>query len=98
MSKTKKTESKFTTWLKNLQEKRRVVVLDEDSFEEKRNFTTSKFSLLVFFLFSVTPCASWHVVIVSKYDLWMIPSAKEKQATQKLCDLQTQNAPFLKIN
>jgi len=53
MSKTKKTESKFTTWLKNLQEKRRVVVLDEDSFEEKRNFTTSKFSLLVFFLFSV---------------------------------------------
>ena len=53
MSKTKKTESKFTTWLKNLQEKRRVVVLDEDSFEEKRNFTTSKFSLLVFFLFSI---------------------------------------------
>ena len=53
MSKTKKTESKFTTWLKNLQEKRRVVVLDEDSFEEKRNFTTSKFSLLVFFHFSV---------------------------------------------
>ena len=34
--------------VKNLQEKRRVVVLDEDSFEEKRNFTTSKFSLLVF--------------------------------------------------
>ncbi|MDA7787500.1 M23 family metallopeptidase, partial [bacterium] len=33
--------------------KRRVVVLDEDSFEEKRNFTTSKFSLLVFFLFSI---------------------------------------------
>ena len=53
MGKTKKTESKFTTWLKNLQEKRRVVVLDEGSFEEKRNFTTSKFSLLVFFLFSV---------------------------------------------
>tara|TARA_B110001450_G_scaffold6306_1_gene6511 strand:- start:15 stop:914 length:900 start_codon:yes stop_codon:yes gene_type:complete len=53
MSKTKKTESKFTTWLKNLQKKRRVVVLDEDSFEEKRNFTTSKFSLLVFFLFSI---------------------------------------------
>jgi murein DD-endopeptidase MepM/ murein hydrolase activator NlpD len=53
MGKTKKTQSKFTTWLKNLQEKRRVVVLDEDSFEEKRNFTTSKFSLLVYFLFSV---------------------------------------------
>ena len=35
MGKTKKTESKFTTWLKNLQEKRRVVVLDEGSFEEK---------------------------------------------------------------
>jgi len=53
MGKTKKTESKFIIWLKNLQEKRRVVVLDEGSFEEKRNFTTSKFSLLLFFLFSV---------------------------------------------
>tara|TARA_B100000965_G_C19499774_1_gene716903 strand:+ start:178 stop:1077 length:900 start_codon:yes stop_codon:yes gene_type:complete len=53
MGKTKKTESKFIIWLKNLQEKRRVVVLDEGSFEEKRNFTTSKFSLLLFFLFSI---------------------------------------------
>ena len=61
MSKTKKTESKFTTWLKNLQEKRRVVVLDEDSFEEKRNFTTSKFSLLVFFLFSYKQVSLGHL-------------------------------------
>ena len=53
MGKTKKPESKFIIWLKYLQEKRRVVVLDEDSFEEKRNFTTSKFSLLLFFLFSI---------------------------------------------
>ena len=53
MGKTIKTKSKFTIWIKNLQEKKRVVVLDEGSFEEKRNFTTSKFSLLLFFLFSI---------------------------------------------
>ena len=53
MGKKKKPQSKFTIWLKNLQEKRRVVILDEGSFEEKRNFTTSKFSILVLFLFSL---------------------------------------------
>ena len=35
------------TWLQNLQEKRRIVVLDFENFEEKRNYTTSKFSLFI---------------------------------------------------
>ena len=45
MSNSQPTESGFKNWINNLQEKRRVVVLDEESFEEKRNFTTSKFTI-----------------------------------------------------
>ena len=35
MSNSKKAESGFKNWINDLQEKRRVVVLDEESFEEK---------------------------------------------------------------
>ena len=34
-----------------VQEKRRIVVLDFDSYEEKRNYITSKFTLFIFFSF-----------------------------------------------
>jgi len=49
MSKKKKTL--IQSWLNNLQEKRRIVVLDFDSYEEKRNYITSKFTLFIFFSF-----------------------------------------------
>ena len=49
MSKKKKT--RIQSWMNNLQEKRRIVVLDFDSFEEKRNYITSKFTLFIFFCF-----------------------------------------------
>jgi murein DD-endopeptidase MepM/ murein hydrolase activator NlpD len=53
MNKSKESKSKFKKWIYNLQQTRRILVLDEGSFEEKRNFTTSKFSLIIFILFSI---------------------------------------------
>ncbi len=43
------------TWLDNLQEKRRIVVLDFENYEEKRNYITSKLSLFIIcsFLFII---------------------------------------------
>jgi murein DD-endopeptidase MepM/ murein hydrolase activator NlpD len=43
----------FKAWLNGLQKKRRIVILDYDSFEEKRNYITSKFSLFILFSFFV---------------------------------------------
>ena len=48
----KKKENRIRKWLTGLQEKRRIVVLDFDSFEERRNFTTSKFSIFILFTFT----------------------------------------------
>ena len=53
MTNSQPTKSRFKSWINNLQETRRIVVLDEGSFEEKRNFTTSKFSIIVIILFSI---------------------------------------------
>lgn len=53
MSKTKKENNIFKAWLNGLQEKRRIVILDYDSFEEKRNYITSKFSLFILFSFFI---------------------------------------------
>jgi murein DD-endopeptidase MepM/ murein hydrolase activator NlpD len=87
MGKTKKNESKFTIWLKNLQEKRRVVVLDEDSFEEKRNFTTSKFSLLVFFLFSVIMFSILFFLLISYSSIkTFVPGYPSVSAQKELID------------
>ena len=48
MPKKKKEPSRFKRFLIDFQRKKRVVVLDKVSFEEKRVFNVSKFSLLVF--------------------------------------------------
>ena len=53
MTNSQPSKSRFKSWINNLQETRRIVVLDEGSFEEKRNFTTSKFSIIVIILFSI---------------------------------------------
>ncbi len=47
----KKKKNLIRNWINNLQEKRRIVVLDFDSYEEKRNYITSKFTLFIFFSF-----------------------------------------------
>lgn len=51
MSKTNKKSNVLKAWLDGLQEKRRIVILDYESFEEKRNYITSKFSLFILFSF-----------------------------------------------
>ena len=48
----KKRENRIRKWLTGFQEKRRIVVLDFDSFEERRNYTTSKFSIFILFTFT----------------------------------------------
>ena len=48
----KKKENRIRKWLTGFQEKRRIVVLDFDSFEERRNYTTSKFSIFILFTFT----------------------------------------------
>ena len=47
----KKKKNLIRNWINNLQEKRRIVVLDFDSYEEKRNYITSKFTLFILFSF-----------------------------------------------
>ena len=47
----KKKKNLIRNWINNLQEKRRIVVLDFESYEEKRNYITSKFTLFIFFSF-----------------------------------------------
>ena len=47
----KKKKPLLQNWINNLQEKRRIVILDFDSYEEKRNYITSKFTLFIFFSF-----------------------------------------------
>ena len=83
MGKRKKPQSKFTIWLKNLQEKRRVVILDEGSFEEKRNFTTSKFSLFILFLFSIIVFSLGGFLLISNTSLKTLISGYPSPTAQK---------------
>lgn len=87
MGKRKKPQSKFTIWLKNLQEKRRVVILDEGSFEEKRNFTTSKFSILVLFLFSLIVFSILFFLLISYSSIkTFVPGYPSASAQKELVD------------
>ena len=87
MGKKKKPQSKFTIWLKNLQEKRRVVILDEGSFEEKRNFTTSKFSILVLFLFSLIVFSILFFLLISYSSIkTFVPGYPSASAQKELVD------------
>ena len=87
MGKRKKPQSKFTIWLINLQEKRRVVILDEGSFEEKRNFTTSKFSILVLFLFSLIVFSILFFLLISYSSIkTFVPGYPSASAQKELVD------------
>ena len=87
MGKKKKPQSKFTIWLKSLQEKRRVVILDEGSFEEKRNFTTSKFSILVLFLFSLIVFSILFFLLISYSSIkTFVPGYPSASAQKELVD------------
>jgi len=83
MTDSKKTETKFKNWVKKLQERRRVVVLDEESFEEKRNFTTSKLSLFIIFLFGVIIFSTITFFLISYTSLKTFISGYPNPTTQK---------------
>ena len=51
MAKKNKEASKFRNWFNRVQEKKRIIILDVDNFEEKRSYTTSKFNVFVLLSF-----------------------------------------------
>ena len=61
----KKKKNLIRNWINNLQEKRRIVVLDFDSYEEKRNYITSKFTLFIFFSFLLIVFATLIFLLIS---------------------------------
>ena len=83
MVNSKKAESGFKKWINNLQEKRRIVVLDEESFEEKRNFTTSKFSIFILFLFGIIVFSITIFLLISYTSLKTFISGYPNPTTQK---------------
>ena len=51
MAKKNKEASKFRNWFNRVQEKKRIIILDIDNYEEKRSYTTSKFNVFVLLSF-----------------------------------------------
>lgn len=51
MAKKNKKASKFRDWFNRAQEKKRIIILDVDNYEEKRSYTTSKFNVLIILSF-----------------------------------------------
>lgn len=47
MAKKNKKASKFRDWFNRAQEKKRIIILDVDNYEEKRSYTTSKFNVFI---------------------------------------------------
>ncbi len=47
MAKKIKKASKFRDWFNRAQEKKRIIILDVDNYEEKRSYTTSKFNVFI---------------------------------------------------
>ena len=83
MTNSQPTKSRFKSWINNLQETRRIVVLDEGSFEEKRNFTTSKFSIIVIILFSIIVFGTLFFFIISATSLKTFISGYPNPTLQK---------------
>ena len=51
MAKKNKKGSKFRDWFNRAQEKKRIIILDVDNYEEKRSYTTSKFNVFIILSF-----------------------------------------------
>ena len=51
MAKKNKEASKLRNWFNRTQEKKRIIILDVDNYEEKRSYTTSKFNVFVLLSF-----------------------------------------------
>ena len=83
MTNSQPTKSRFKSWINNLQETRRIVVLDEGSFEEKRNFTTSKFSIIVIILFAIIVYGTLFFFLISATSLKTFISGYPNPTLQK---------------
>tara|TARA_B100001248_G_scaffold130876_1_gene98145 strand:- start:131 stop:1033 length:903 start_codon:yes stop_codon:yes gene_type:complete len=51
VAKKNKKASKFRDWFNRAQEKKRIIILDVDNYEEKRSYTTSKFNVFILLSF-----------------------------------------------
>ena len=51
MARKNKKASKFRDWFNRAQEKKRIIILDVDNYEEKRSYTTSKFNVFIILSF-----------------------------------------------
>jgi len=51
VAKKNKKASKFRDWFNRAQEKKRIIILDVDNYEEKRSYTTSKFNVFIILSF-----------------------------------------------
>ena len=51
MAKKNKKASKFRDWFNRAQEKKRIIILDVDNYEEKRSYRTSKFNVFIILSF-----------------------------------------------
>tara|TARA_B100001093_G_scaffold473775_1_gene497957 strand:+ start:1900 stop:2799 length:900 start_codon:yes stop_codon:yes gene_type:complete len=83
----KNKQNRIRKWLKSLQEKRRIVVLDFDSFEERRNYTTSKFSIFILFTFTgIVTCFMIFLLIASTSLKKLIPGYPNPVEQKALID------------
>ena len=95
MAKKKEEASRFKNFLLDFQRKKRIVVLDQISFEEKRVYTVSKLSLLIYcsFIFIALLFLFYFIVSVTSLKTYIpgYPNPIEQQSTidqQILIDLK----------
>ena len=79
--------SRLKTWFSKIQEKKRIIVLDIDNYEEKRSYTTSKFNLFVISTFCVIVLGFLAFTLISYSSLkTLIPGYPNPTQQQQLKD------------
>ena len=78
---------RLKTWFGKIQEKKRIIVLDIDNYEEKRSYTTSKFNLFVLSTFCVIVLGFLAFILISYSSLkTLIPGYPNPTQQQQLKD------------
>ena len=89
MSKRNKKQSKIKQFLMELQRKKRIIVLDQITFEEKRVFTTSKLALFIYSSFIFISLLLLFFIFISITSLkTFIPGYPNPTENQALLDKQ----------
>ena len=79
--------SRLKTWFGKIQEKKRIIVLDIDNYEEKRSYTTSKFNLFVLSTFCIIVLGFLAFILISYSSLkTLIPGYPNPTQQQQLKD------------